>query len=34
MLRIDDLMVKIQDKEVLKHIDLEINKGETHVLYC
>jgi Fe-S cluster assembly ATP-binding protein len=33
MLRIDDLMVKIQDKEVLKHIDLEINKGETHVLF-
>jgi len=33
MLRIDDLQVKIGDREVLKHIDLEINKGETHILF-
>jgi Fe-S cluster assembly ATP-binding protein len=33
MLRIEDLQVKIGDKEVLKHIDLEIKEGETHVLF-
>jgi Fe-S cluster assembly ATP-binding protein len=33
MLRIDDLQVKIGDREVLKHIDLEINPGETHILF-
>jgi len=33
MLRIDDLQVKIGDREVLKHIDLEIQKGETHILF-
>ena len=33
MLRIDDLQVKIGDREVLKHIDLEIHKGETHILF-
>ncbi|HYA14594.1 MAG TPA: ABC transporter ATP-binding protein [Syntrophales bacterium] len=33
MLRIDDLQVKIGDKEVLQHIDLEINEGETHILF-
>lgn len=33
MLRIEDLQVKIGDREVLKHIDLEINPGETHILF-
>ena len=33
MLQIKDLQVKVGDKEVLKHIDLEIHQGETHVLF-
>jgi Fe-S cluster assembly ATP-binding protein len=33
MLRIEDLQVKIGDREVLKHIDLEIREGETHILF-
>lgn len=33
MLRIEDLQVKVGDKEILKHIDLEIDPGETHVLF-
>ena len=33
MLKIEDLQVKIGDKEVLKHIDLEIKEGETHILF-
>ncbi len=33
MLRIEDLQVHIGEKEVLKHIDLEINPGETHILF-
>ena len=33
MLQIEDLQVKIGDKEILKHIDLEIHQGETHVLF-
>ncbi|MCX5835021.1 MAG: ATP-binding cassette domain-containing protein, partial [Deltaproteobacteria bacterium] len=33
MLRIEDLQVQIGEKEVLKHIDLEINPGETHILF-
>jgi len=33
MLRIEDLQVKIGDREVLKHIDLEIKQGETHILF-
>jgi Fe-S cluster assembly ATP-binding protein len=33
MLRIEDLQVKIGEKEVLKHIDLEIKDGETHILF-
>jgi Fe-S cluster assembly ATP-binding protein len=33
MLRIEDLQVKIGEKEVLKHIDLEIREGETHILF-
>ncbi len=32
MLQIDDLQVKLGDKEILKHIDLEILPGETHIL--
>ena len=32
MLKIEDLQVKLGDKEILKHIDLEINPGETHIL--
>ncbi len=33
MLVIEDLQVKLGDKEVLRHIDLEIKPGETHVLF-
>ena len=33
MLRIEDLQVQIGDKEVLRHIDLEIKPGETHILF-
>ena len=33
MLRIEDLQVKLGDKEILKHIDLEIEQGETHILF-
>ncbi len=33
MLVIDDLQVKLGDKEILKHIDLEIKQGETHILF-
>jgi Fe-S cluster assembly ATP-binding protein len=33
MLQIEDLQVRLGDKEILKHIDLEIQKGETHVLF-
>jgi len=33
MLRIEDLQVKLGDKEILRHIDLEIELGETHVLF-
>ena len=33
MLRIEDLQVRIGDREVLKHIDLEIKEGETHILF-
>jgi Fe-S cluster assembly ATP-binding protein len=33
MLQIEDLRVKIGDKEILKHIDLEIRPGETHILF-
>ena len=33
MLQIEDLQVKIGDKEILKHIDLEIHPGETHILF-
>jgi Fe-S cluster assembly ATP-binding protein len=33
MLLIEDLQVKLEDKEILKHIDLEINTGETHILF-
>ena len=33
MLQVEDLQVKVGDKEILKHIDLEIHSGETHVLF-
>ncbi|MCP4667550.1 MAG: ABC transporter ATP-binding protein [Deltaproteobacteria bacterium] len=33
MLQIEDLQVKLDDKEILKHIDLEIQPGETHILF-
>ena len=33
MLFIEDLQVKIGGKEILKHIDLEIKEGETHILF-
>ena len=33
MLQIEDLQVKLGDKEILKHIDLEIHTGETHLLF-
>ncbi len=33
MLLIENLQVKIGDKEVLKHIDMEIQPGETHILF-
>jgi Fe-S cluster assembly ATP-binding protein len=33
MLRIEDLQVTLGDKEILKHIDLEIEVGETHILF-
>jgi Fe-S cluster assembly ATP-binding protein len=33
MLQIEDLQVRLEDKEILKHIDLEIGTGETHVLF-
>jgi Fe-S cluster assembly ATP-binding protein len=33
MLLIEDLQVKLGDKVLLEHIDLEIQPGETHVLF-
>ncbi len=33
MLQIEDLQVRIGDREVLRHIDLEIHPGETHILF-
>jgi Fe-S cluster assembly ATP-binding protein len=33
MLQIEDLQVKLGEKELLKHIDLEIRPGETHILF-
>jgi Fe-S cluster assembly ATP-binding protein len=33
MLQIEDLQVRLEDKEILKHIDLEIMPGETHILF-
>ncbi|NPU85663.1 MAG: ABC transporter ATP-binding protein [Syntrophaceae bacterium] len=33
MLKIEDLQVSIGDREVLRHIDLEIKPGETHILF-
>lgn len=33
MLQVEDLQVKLGDKEILRHIDLEIQAGETHILF-
>jgi len=33
MLLIEDLQVKLGNKKILKHIDLEIKPGETHILF-
>ena len=33
MLIIEDLQVKLGDKEILRHINLEIKPGETHILF-
>jgi Fe-S cluster assembly ATP-binding protein len=33
LLVIDDLRVAVQGKEILRHVDLEINRGETHALF-
>ena len=33
MLLIEDLQVKLGEQEVLRHIDLQINPGETHILF-
>ncbi|MBN2059858.1 MAG: ATP-binding cassette domain-containing protein [Deltaproteobacteria bacterium] len=33
MLLIEDLRVKLGDKEILKHIDMELHEGETHILF-
>lgn len=33
MLQIEDLQVELEGKVILKHIDLEIKPGETHVLF-
>jgi Fe-S cluster assembly ATP-binding protein len=33
MLVIEDLEVEIEGKQVLKHIDMEIPQGETHILF-
>lgn len=33
MLYVEDLQVKLGDKEILRHIDLEIGTGETHILF-
>lgn len=32
LLKIEDLHVKVGDREILKGIDLEVNKGEVHVI--
>lgn len=33
MLMIEDLRVEVEGREILHHVDLEINQGETHVLF-
>lgn len=33
MLIVEDLQVMLGDREILKHIDLEIHPGETHILF-
>lgn len=32
LLEIKNLHAKVEDKEILKGLNLEINKGETHVI--
>lgn len=32
MLQINDLTVAVEDRELLHHVNLEIKRGETHVL--
>ena len=32
LLRIEDIDVQIEDKQILHDISLKINKGETHVI--
>lgn len=32
LLKVEDLHVKVGDREILKGIDLEVNKGEVHVI--
>jgi len=33
MLQVEDLEVELADKKILKHIDLDIQPGETHILF-
>ncbi len=33
LLVVDDLRVQVQGKEILRHVDLEINRGEIHALF-
>jgi Fe-S cluster assembly ATP-binding protein len=33
LLVIDDLRVEVQGKQILRHVDLEINRGEIHALF-
>jgi Fe-S cluster assembly ATP-binding protein len=33
MLRIEDLKVEVEGREILHHVDLEIKQGETHALF-
>ena len=32
ILKVEKIHVKVQDKEILKGLDLEIGEGETHVI--
>ncbi len=33
MLKIEGLRVRLGEKEILKHVDLEIKPGEVHILF-